>query len=106
MGQLRPDVRVWFNPQLESRVFMIPGVLALVLLVITTMLTSMAIVREKEMGTMEMLLVSPLRPSQIVVGKVAPYVLLGFLDVVLVLGASQLLFRVPLRGSVPLLIQS
>ena len=102
--RLDVQARMRFNPTMESVNLFVPGLIAYVLTIVSALMTAITIVREKEMGTMEMLLVSPLRPSQIVVGKVAPYVLLGFLDVVLVLGASQLLFRVPLRGSVPLLL--
>ena len=103
---LRIDVttRMRFNPTLESVNLFVPGLIAFVLTIVSAMMTAITIVREKELGTMEMLLVSPLRPRQVVIGKVAPYVLLGFLDVVLVLSAAQLLFHVPFRGSVALLL--
>jgi ABC-2 type transport system permease protein len=97
-------VRVWFNPRLESRDFMIPGVVALLLLVITTNLSSMGIVREKELGTLEQLNVTPLRRWELVVGKLLPYGLVGLLDVLLVLGVAVLWFEVPLRGNVWLLL--
>jgi ABC-2 type transport system permease protein len=96
-------VRVWFNPSLESRDFMLPGVLALLLLVITTNLSSMGIVREKELGTLEQLNVTPLRRWELIVGKLLPYALVGLIDVCLVLGIALLWFQVPLRGSVWLL---
>jgi ABC-2 type transport system permease protein len=102
-GQLRGDVRVWFNPQLESRLFMIPGVLALVLLVITTMLTAMAIVREKELGTLEQLNVTPLKRWELILGKLLPYAIIGIVDVLLVLAVAILWFEVPMRGSPALL---
>jgi ABC-2 type transport system permease protein len=102
-GQLRPDVRVWFNPQLESRVFMVPGVFALVLLVITTMLTSMAIVREKEIGTLEQLNVTPLARWELIAGKLAPYAVIGMIDILLVVAVAIFWFEVPARGSIPLL---
>ncbi|HVZ47975.1 MAG TPA: ABC transporter permease [Gemmatimonadaceae bacterium] len=98
------ETRMRFNPTLESVNLFVPGLIAYVLTIVSALMTAITIVREKELGTMEMLLVSPLRPRQIVIGKVAPYVLLGFLDVVLVLGASQVIFHVPLRGNVPLLL--
>lgn len=98
------ETRMRFNPTLESVNLFVPGLIAFVLTIVSALMTAITIVREKELGTMEMLLVSPLRPSQIVLGKVAPYVALGFLDVILVLGASQLIFHVPLRGSVLLLL--
>ena len=78
------DVRVWFNPSLESRDFMIPGILALVLRVVTTNLSSMAIVREKELGTLEQLNVTPLARWELIAGKLVPYAMLGMLDVLLV----------------------
>jgi ABC-2 type transport system permease protein len=98
------QVRVWFNPQLESRVFMIPGILALVLLLVTTNLSSMAIVREKELGTLEQLNVTPLARWQLIVGKLLPYAVVGMLDVLLVLAVALGWFHVPLRGSFLLLI--
>jgi ABC-2 type transport system permease protein len=96
-------IRVWFNPQLESRYFMIPGVLALVLLIVTTNLAAMAIVREKELGTLEQLNVTPLRRWELIVGKLLPYGLIGLVDVVLVVAVAVLWFEVPLRGSFALL---
>jgi len=97
-------VRVWFNPQLDSRDFMIPGVLALLLLVVTANLSSMAIVREKELGTLEQLSVTPLRRLELIVGKLAPYAVFGMLDVLLVVAVAVFWFEVPFRGSLPLLL--
>jgi ABC-2 type transport system permease protein len=96
-------VRVWFNPDLESRVFMIPGIIALLLLVITTNLSAMAIVREKEIGTLEQLNVTPLARWELIVGKLVPYALVGMIDVVLVLIVAIWWFEVPMRGSLLLL---
>jgi ABC-2 type transport system permease protein len=98
-----PRFRVWFNPQLESRHFMIPGVLALVLLVVTVNLAAMAIVREKEVGTLEQLNVTPVRRWELIAGKLLPYGLIGMIDVLLVVAVAVFWFEVPLRGSVPLL---
>ncbi len=103
-GGIEPRIRVWFNPQLESRHFMIPGVLALVLLVVTANLASMAIVREKELGTLEQLNVTPLRRWELVVGKLLPYGLIAMVDVLLVVAVAVFWFRIPLRGSFPLLL--
>jgi ABC-2 type transport system permease protein len=97
------QVRVWFNPQLESADFMIPGIIALLLLVVTTNLSSMAIVREKEVGTLEQLNVTPLSRAELILGKLLPYAAIGMLDVVLVLAVALFWFEVPLRGSVTLL---
>ncbi len=97
-------VRVWFNSRLESRDFMVPGVLALLLLVVTTLLSSMGIVREKEIGTLEQLNVTPLARWELVVGKLLPYGLIGMVDVFLVIAVALFWFNVPLRGSVWLLL--
>ena len=97
-------VRVWFNPQLESKDFMLPGVVAVLLLVITTSLSSMAIVREREQGTLEQLNVTPLGRWELILGKLLPYALVGFVDVLLVLTVAVYWFEVPLRGSVWLLL--
>ncbi len=99
-----PRIRVWFNPQLESRHFMIPGVIALLLMVVTTNLSSMGIVREKEIGTLEQLNVTPLSRTELIVGKLLPYALIGMIEVLLVLSVAVLWFEVPMRGSVPLLL--
>ena len=101
---IEPRIRVWFNPRLESRDFMIPGVVALLLLVVTTNLSSMGIVREKELGTLEQLNVTPLRRSELIVGKLLPYALIGLVDVLLVVGVALLWFEIPLRGSFWLLL--
>jgi ABC-2 type transport system permease protein len=97
-------VRVWFNPQLESRFFMIPGVLALLLLLVTANLAAMAVVREKELGTLEQLNVTPLRRWELIVGKLLPYGVIAFIDVLLVTAVAVLWFEVPFRGSFTLLL--
>ena len=107
-GPARPAIdariRVWYNPRLESRHFMIPGVLALVLLVVTANLASMAVVREKELGTLEQLNVTPLRRWELIVGKLLPYGLIAMVDVLLVVAVAVGWFEVPLRGSLALLL--
>jgi ABC-2 type transport system permease protein len=103
VGALEARVRVWFNPRLESRDFMIPGIVALLLLVVTTNLSSMGIVREKEVGTLEQLNVTPLTRTELIIGKLVPYGLIGLIDVVLVMSVALLWFGVPLRGSIVLL---
>ena len=92
-------VRVWFNPELVSKDFMVPGVLALLLLVITANLSSMAIVRERELGTLEQLNVTPLGRWELVLGKLLPYGLVGIIDVVLVVLVAVYWFEVPFLGS-------
>ena len=100
---IEPRVRVWFNPGLESRYFMVPGVLALVLLVVTANLASMGIVREKELGTLEQLNVTPLGRWELIAGKLLPYGLIAMVDVVLVVAVAVGWFQVPLLGSLALL---
>ena len=100
---IEPRIRVWYNPQLESRDFMIPGIVALLLLVITTNLSSMAIVRERELGTLEQLNVTPLSRWELILGKLLPYGFIGIADVIVVTAAALLWFELPLRGS-PLLL--
>ncbi len=101
----RIDVRtrVLFNPALQSRDFMVPGLLALVLMVMTLILTSLAVVKEKEIGTMEQLIVTPLSTVDILFGKLLPFVLIGIVDVLLIIGASRLIFGLEIAGSFLLL---
>ena len=99
-----PRVRVWFNPTLESRYFMLPGIFALLLLVVTSNLSSMAIVREREVGTLEQLNVTPLGRAQLIVGKLLPYGAIGLIDATIVLVVIVFWFEVPLRGSFFLLV--
>jgi ABC-2 type transport system permease protein len=105
-GGLRIEVasRLRYNPTLESAHLFVPGLVAFVLTIMSAMMTAISITREKETGTMEMLLVSPIRPAAIVAGKVTPYIVLGFVSVLLVLIAARTVFDVPLRGSLALLL--
>ncbi len=97
------EARAWFNENLESRSYFVPGVIALLLMVTTLLLSSMAIVREKESGTIEQVMVTPIRRWEFVLGKTLPFVLIGYLNVSLVTTAAVLWFRVPVRGSLLLL---
>lgn len=96
--------RMLYNPQLLSSYNFIPGTIAFILMIISAMLTSLTIAREKELGTMEILLVSPLPPILIILGKVTPYALLSFIDAVLVLVIGYFVFKVPIVGSLTLLL--
>ncbi len=100
------DVRtqVWYNPGLVSAYYMIPALIGMILQFLTTMLTSTSIVRERERGTIEQLIVTPLRSWELVVGKLAPYVLISFMDTLEILAAGVLLFRVPINGNLVLLL--
>ncbi|MGD0264216.1 MAG: ABC transporter permease [Candidatus Methylomirabilota bacterium] len=97
---------VWYNPELKSSNFLVPGLTAVILMMLAAILTSLTVVREWERGTMEGLIASPLRPYELMVGKILPYVVIGLVDVVLILLLGVLWFRVPLRGSLLLLMLS
>lgn len=99
-----PVVRTRFNPTRESSNLFVPGLMAFVLTIISALMTAISLTREKETGTLEALLVSPLRPWQIIVGKVAPYLAVGFVSVLLVIAEARVIFAVPLRGSLLLLL--
>ncbi len=103
-ARVAPQVRVWYNPELKSRNFMVPGVLGLLLMVMTMILTSLAIVKEKELGTLEQLIVTPIRPYQLIIGKLAPFFVIGVIDVVLVILVALLVFALPVKGGILLLI--
>ena len=98
--------RVWFNPDLRSRAYFVPGVVVNIIALVTIMLTAMSIVREKEIGTMEQLMVTPLRPIELILGKLLPFALAGILQMILVTGAALLIFRIPFRGNPLLLLAS
>ena len=98
---LRP--RVWFNADLESRNFIIPGLIAVIMMVIAALLTSLTVAREWEGGTMEQLISTPVKPTELILGKLLPYFAIGMLDMVLAVLMGQFLFHVPLRGSLVLL---
>ncbi len=93
------NANMLFNPQLESVNLFVPGLIAVILMLISALMTSISITREKEMGNMEILLVSPLRPAQIIIGKVLPYLVLAFVNVLTVLALAEWVFGVPFRGS-------
>ncbi len=101
--QVKAETRVWFNPDLKSRNFFVPGVIALLLTLVSLVLTSFSIVREWEVGTMEQLIVTPLKPIELIVGKTLPFFLVGLIDLVLIFLVGTLWFRIPFRGNVLLL---
>jgi ABC-2 type transport system permease protein len=102
-ARVQVQARVWYNPELKSRNFMVPGILAQLLLLMTMLLTSLAIVKEKESGTLEQLIVTPLKPFELMLGKLLPFALVGFIDILLVLVAALLLFGIRVQGSLLLL---
>lgn len=104
LAGIRPEVRMFYNPELKGHFMFVPGVITLILILICALMTSVTITREKEFGTMEVLLVSPLKPIQIILGKVTPYFLLSIINVVLILLLSWLVFGLPVKGSLLLLM--
>lgn len=106
VGNLTAETRVWYNPTLKTRNFMVPGIVGLLLSIITLILTSLAVVKEKEIGTMEQLIVTPLKPYQMIVGKLVPFVVLGFIAVIIVLSAMTFIFNIPIKGSITFLFGS
>jgi len=100
LPRLSAQPRVWFNPDLRSRVYFVPGVVVNIIALVTIMLTSMSIVREREIGTMEQLMVTPIRPIELILGKLLPFAAVGIFEVVLVVTAALLIFQTPLRGSI------
>jgi ABC-2 type transport system permease protein len=104
MVQIVPQARSRFNPTRASTNLFVPGLMAMVLMIIAALMTALSLTREKETGTMEALLVSPLRPWQIIIGKVAPYLGIGFVSVLTVLVVARVVFSVPMRGSLTLLL--
>ncbi|MEW6186156.1 MAG: ABC transporter permease [Thermodesulfobacteriota bacterium] len=103
-GQINLESRAWFNENLESRNFYVPGVIALLVMLITLLLTSMAVVREKEIGTMEQIMVTPITPREFILGKTVPFILISFIDVFLVTLVGVFWFEVPIRGHLLLLL--
>jgi len=98
------QARAWYNPDLKSRNYNVPGVIAIILLMTSLLLTSMAIVREKEIGTMEQLMVTPMRPIEFILGKSLPFALICFIDVIVVSFVGMKWFEIPIRGNMPLLL--
>ncbi|MDD5136148.1 MAG: ABC transporter permease [Candidatus Omnitrophica bacterium] len=98
--------RRWFNENLESRNYYLPGVIALIVSIMSLLLSSMAVVREKEIGTMEQLIVSPLKPIELIIGKIVPFAIIALIQVILITLIGVLWFKVPMRGSIPLLLIS
>jgi ABC-2 type transport system permease protein len=103
---VEPQIRVWYNSDLKSKNYIVPGLIAVILMIIASLLTSLTIAREWETGTMEQLLSTPVRPSELVLGKLSAYFVLGITDMIICLVIGVLIFGVPLKGSVVLLVLS
>ena len=102
-GGIIPEVRMYFNPAMRSVFMFVPGVMTVILMLVSAMMTSIAIAREKEQGTMEVLLVSPVRPIQIILGKVFPYLLLSLINAATIIALAYYVFGMPVQGSLILL---
>jgi ABC-2 type transport system permease protein len=103
-AQLVLAPRISYNPTVKSPPYMIPGIAAMLLLVVTTIVTAMGLAREREMGTLEQVMVTPIPPVILLFGKIAPYVVIGFVDVMLLVGVGTWVFAVPIRGPLPVLV--
>ncbi|MGV8826863.1 MAG: ABC transporter permease [Breznakibacter sp.] len=102
--QIIPDVRMFYNENLDGVFMSVPGIMAMILMLVSAMMTSISITREKEFGSMEVLLISPLKPYQIILGKVAPYVLIALINAISILLMGYFVFHVPVKGSLVLLL--
>jgi len=101
---IKSEPRIWFNEDLESRNFIVPGLIAIIMTMVGALLTALCIVREKERGSMESLMATPLKKSELILGKLGPYFFIGMVDVFIAMGMGEFLFHVPLRGSALLFI--
>ncbi|MGD9202635.1 MAG: ABC transporter permease [Chitinispirillia bacterium] len=104
LTKIKPNIRMYYNPTLMDAFMFVPGVMTLILMLICALMTSVTITREKEFGTMEILLVSPLKPGHIILGKVIPYLFLSFVNVIIILIMAYFVFGLPISGSVLLLL--
>lgn len=91
--------RIWYNPQLESVNFIVPGVIAVIMMIVGAILTALSIVKEKERGTIEQILVSPIRPIEMMIGKIVPYTIIAIVDLAIIVAAGYFVFGVPIKGS-------
>ena len=98
-GNINSVVRVWYNPELKTRVFMLPNIMGLILVAIITVLMTMAIVKEREIGTLEQLIVTPIKPWQLIIGKTIPFIMVGFIDSLVAIAVMVLWFGIVIKGS-------
>lgn len=98
------EARIWFNPNLESRYFYVPGVIASIAFLLPIILTAQAIVRERELGTLEQIMVTPIRPWELILGKTLPFAMIGFLDILLIAFIGVFWFKIPFRGNLFILL--
>lgn len=106
IGTLEPRVRAWYNPERSSADFLVPGLMVVIIMIVTVQQTAVTLVKERDNGTLEQLLVSPLRRGELIMGKVMPWAVLGFVDMLAITAASLFIFKVPLRGDIVVLTVS
>lgn len=106
VNNITTETRFWYNQELKTRVYMVPAIFGLLLMIITLLLTSLAIVKEKEIGTLEQLIVTPIKPSQLIIGKLIPFVILAMVAIMLALTAMFIVFGIVVRGSILFLFAS
>jgi len=102
-GTVEPEARIWYNPNLATRNYMLPSIVGLILIIITTNMTSLAIVKEREIGTLEQLIVTPIKPYQMILGKLVPFSIVGIIAVILVLSVMRFWFGIQIKGSITFL---
>lgn len=100
ISTISPETRIWYNPDAKTQVFMVPGIVGLLLMLITVILTSLAIVKEKEIGTLEQLIVTPIKPGQLILGKIIPFAILGFVAESIIILAMHVIFNISVRGNI------
>ena len=100
VANITAETRAWYNPELKTRIFMVPGIVGLLLSIITLILTSLAIVKEKEVGTLEQIIVTPIKPMELILGKLIPFAILAFVAIIIVLTAMSLAFGIAIKGNV------
>lgn len=96
---VEPEMRIWYNPNLEAKNYMIPGIISILLTVITSLLTALGLVREKEIGTLEQLMVTPIKSYQLMIGKTIPFAILGMFEIGFAIGVAKLWYQIPIRGN-------
>lgn len=101
---VQAEPRIWFNPDLESVQFIVPGIIAVIMMIVGTVLTAVTIVKEKEQGTIEQIVSSPIKKYELMIGKTMPYAVLAYLDFLIIVVASYLMFGIHIKGSIPLLL--
>jgi ABC-2 type transport system permease protein len=106
IGALEPRLRTWYNPERSSADFLVPGLMVVIIMIVTVQQTAVTLVRERDHGTLEQLLVSPLTRSELIIGKVLPWAVLGFLDTIGITAVALAIFKVPLRGDISVLTVS